>query len=1047
LNQALPSAAVKTSAPARRSDTIARPRLLALIHANLNKRLTLITAPSGFGKTALLADFVASLEEPCVWLTLDAWDGDGHQFLGSIARALDGEAALDTASASLDELRRQLRLLVWSALGSGPRLIVLDDFHAIQGSREAVALVEELVASLPEGCHLVISSRELPALNGLARLVARGSALWLGLDDLAFDQEEIQRFFREARDTEVGDREAQDLLDSTGGWAAHLALLTIGEGGAIESTPRTELLLDDLLGEAFNRQPPPLRRFLLSTSILKALDPAFCDELLERTDSRDILKELERRNLFANRVEADPPVYRLQQPFRTYLRGKLRAEKGNRYPSLCLRAGRLCEARTDWEGAVSFYVEGQLWDDAIRALRAAAESLLAYGRAETLRGWLESMPRELIRREPELFLLRARVRVDLGELDEALQIISELLQQDPPEVVRGLALLYRGACLSRKGQHQEAVRTCRNAATMLTGAAAPPQVEAEANLRLGVAIGASGQFARAVPPLRKALAQAEKLGDVRTASIAADDLAVAFGNLGQIDQAQMYLEKARQGWANLGNDYRLVRTLNNLGMMYSLQGEYEESALILAEAIDRSRATNNARIEAIATLSLADVRRDTGQYDQAIDLYNNGLEKARRLGEAYFIDYAVDALGMTYMLMGDLQKAESLIRHAAAEVSERGGVYENGLLSLSLGILNHLRGDFGESAARLEHAVRVLKASGAAREEARAHFHLAHVYLATNSRRRALAALQEVVRLVREIGYSAFLAADARRCPALTAFASSKRLGDGLFARLREEQARRVALDLSLSPAYPPVEAHGFGETFVKLDGRLITDSDWSSVKSKEMIFFFLASKEPASRDEVCAALWPEFDRTRATSNFHSTLYRLRSATYFDIVSNANGRYRVNPGATFTFDVHDFERNVQNGDSRPIDDPERIRFFDLAAQTYTGSFGREFYSEWADDLRRRLEDEYLRVVAVLAGAAFAEGAYDRCTEMCDRILAVDDSSDEARCLKIESFLEMGDRASAIRHFESYRRYLADEAGMSPTRRLADVARRIAAGRA
>jgi ATP/maltotriose-dependent transcriptional regulator MalT/DNA-binding SARP family transcriptional activator len=966
--------------------------------------------------------------------------------MSSIARAAGDETTVDADSGSLEDLRRQLRLLLWSALGSDPRVIVLDDFQAIEGSREAVALVEELVASMPETCHLIISSRELPALNGLARLVARGSALWLGLDDLAFDSDEVQRFFREVRDTEIGDQRAQELLDATGGWAAHLALLTIGEDGTVESTPRTELLLDDLLNETFSRQPAPLRRFLLSTSILRVLDPPFCDELLQRTDSRDILKELERRNLFASRIAAEPPVYRLHQPFRTYLRGKLRGEKGNRYAALCLRAGRLCEGRTDWEGAVSFYVEGQLWEEAIRALRDAAEPLLAYGRAETLRGWLESMPRELIRQEPELVLLRARVRVDLGELDEALQIISELLQMELPEVVRSLGLLYRGACLSRKGQHQEAVRTCRNAVAMLTGTDAPPYVEAEANLRLGVAIGASGQFARAVPPLRKALAQAEKLGDVRTASIAADDLAVAFGNLGQIDQAQMYLEKARQGWANLGNDYRLVRTLNNLGMMYSLQGEYEDSALILAEAIERSRATNNARIEAIATLSLADVRRDTGQYAQAIELYNDGLEKARRLGEAYFIDYAVDALGMTYMLMGDLQKAESLIRHAAAEVSERGGVYENGLLSLSLGILNHLRGDFAESAARLEHAVRVLKGSGAAREEARAHFHLAHVYLATNSRRRALTALQEVVRLVREIGYSAFLAADARRCPALTAFASSKRLGDGLFGRLREEQARRVALDLSLGPAYPPVEAHGFGETSVSLDGRVITDSEWSSVKSKEMIFFFLASKEPASRDECCAALWPEFDRTRATSNFHSTLYRLRSATYFDIVSNTNGRYRVNPGATFTFDVHDFERYVQEGDSRSVDDPERIRCFELAAQTYIGPFGRDFYSEWADDVRRRLEDEYLRVVAVLAGAAFSEGAFDRCIEMCDRILAVDDSSDEARCLKIESFLEMGDRASAVRHFESYRRYLAEDAGMSPSRRLAEVARRIAGGR-
>ena len=1049
VKQALPSVPTKTTAPPRRADTIRRPRLLNLLRSGLSRRLSLVTAPSGFGKTALVADFVAELEGSVAWLTLDSWDRDPRELLTSLAHTIDPNGQLETAAdASLDTLRRQLRMLVWSALRAGhPRVIVLDDFQVIEGSREAVGLIEELLESASDDCHVMIASRGLPRLSGLARLVARGTALCLGLEELSFDEDEVKRFFAQVRSIEIPDAQARELLQRTGGWAANLTLLSVTAESAIESTPKGELFLEDLLNEAYDRQAPAVRKFLLSTSILRVLEPAFCDELLSQTNSLNVLKEIERRNVFASRVEADPPVYRLHQPFRNFLKGKLRAEKAARLVSLCVKAGRLCEERADWEGAIAFYVEAQVWPDAIRALREATESLLAYGRADTLSEWLEALPREVLRSSPDLVLLRARARLDLGELDEALQIIAELLQQACSDTTRGLALLYRGVCLSKKGQHQEAIRTGRAAVSLLVRSKASPQVEAEAHQRLGVAIGASGQFAKAVPSLRKALTQAESLGDVRTASIAADDLGVAFGNLGQIDEARIYLEKARQGWANLGNDYRLVLTLNNLGMMYSLQGEYELSSQLLSEAIERSRATGNARIEAIATLSLGDVKRDTGNYQQALDLYGDGLEKARRLGEAYFVDYAVDALGMTYMLMGDLQKAEGLIKHAAAEVSERGGVYENGLLSLSLGILNHLRGEFSDSATRLEYAVRVLKGAGAAREEARAHFHLAHVYLATNSRRRALAALQEVARLVAEIGYSAFLAADARRCPALTAFASSKRIGDGLFARLREDHARRgAALNLSLGPTYPPVETRGLGETAVLLGGRLITDPEWSSLKSKEMFFFFLSSKEPCSRDQCCVALWPEFDQARATSNFHSTLYRLRSATYFDIVANSNGRYRLNPAATFVFDVREFEAYVQDGDSRPADDPDRIVAFERAAETYGGPFGREFYSEWADAQRRHLEDKYLRVLAVLAGHSFAEHSYERCLEFCDKIISLDDENDEAHCLRIESFLSLGDRVSALRHFESYRRFLAEQADTTPSRRLSEVGRRIAAAR-
>ncbi len=636
----------------------------------------------------------------------------------------------------------------------------------------------------------------------------------------------------------------------------------------------------------------------------------------------------------------------------------------------------------------------------------------------------------------------------MGKLDDALQIIADLLEKDCPETIRNMAVLYRGVCLSRKGQHPEAIRTARSAVSLLVKAKSQPGIRAEAYLRLGVATGASGKFADAIAPLRRALSLAETLGDVRRASVAADALGDAFANLGQINEAQGYFERARHGWTSLQNDYNLVLTLNNLAVIYSWQGEYDLSSQLLTEAIERSRTTGNARIEAFATLSLGDVKRDVGAYQEALDLYSDGLEKARRMGEAYFVDYAVDALGMTYLFMGDLQTAEVLIKQAAAEVAERGGAYQSGLLSLSLGILRHLRGEFSEAAGHLETAVRVLREAGAARDETRANFHLAHVYLATNSRRRAMTALQEVARLSREVGYHSFLAADARRCPALTAFAASKGIGDGMFSRLRENASRSRSrggrpAEISLATNYPPIDACAFGESQAKLDGRTITDSEWSSLKSKEMFFFFLANQEQSSRDECCAALWPEFDQTRATSNFHSTLYRLRSATYFDMVTNSNGRYRLNPAAKFSFDVWKFESLAQDADGRRPGDPDRMEAYARAAEAYSGPFCREFYSEWAVALRQRLEDKYLRVLGILARHAFAEGAFDEAISSCDRILAIDDCNDEAQCLKIESFLSLGDRVSAVRHFETYKRLLAEEAASLPTERLARVGRRIA----
>lgn len=176
MERTLPSVPTKTTAPARRPDTIRRPRLLNLLRSGLAKRLSIVAAPSGFGKSALLADFAADLEVPVSWLTLERWDGEARELLNNLARALLPDGQVDSLDdTSLDKLRRQLRLVVWSSSRGRPRrVVILDDFQAIEASQDALALIEELLESAREDFHVVIASRELPALAGLARLVAQG---------------------------------------------------------------------------------------------------------------------------------------------------------------------------------------------------------------------------------------------------------------------------------------------------------------------------------------------------------------------------------------------------------------------------------------------------------------------------------------------------------------------------------------------------------------------------------------------------------------------------------------------------------------------------------------------------------------------------------------------------------------------------------------------------------------------------------------------------------------------------------------------------------
>ena len=1056
-----PVCPTRAAIPRRRPHTVRRRRLLGALRGNLGRRLTVLSAPAGYGKTTLLLDFVEDAGLNACWLTLDSSDRDPREFLADLSLAVGRFGPRSDHAVSLrqgpDGLRQALRAFISDVQSTVPEglLVILDDYHTVDTSRVAVAFLEDLLSSAPDNWYIILSSRVLPSLPSLPRLLAQRDAMCLTSEDLAFDLEEVKLFLAKVRGSTVSEDEAKLLLERSEGWIAGLVLWT--ETGSawlpanLESGRGADIVFDYLMAEVFRRRPPRLRRFLLSTSILPQMEPRFCNRLLSIDDSGKLLAGLERQNVFVSRLDAEQPAYRYHHLFRSFLRSKLLVEKQKEFLDLNVRAGELREVEGNWNEAIYHFSEAEKWPEVARIIRRAAEALVSSGGGVTLAQWIDVLPEGFVKTHPDVLLWRARVHFEQGEPDEALRVLLEVTDRPDVEAThRSRALIYRGACLSRKGQHSEAVRVGRKAVNALRQTDAPAELWAEAYLWLGISLGASGEFQKAVTPLKTALSLWEGLGETHYVSVVADNLGHATSTLGRLGEAESFFEKARQGWTRLGNDYRLAMTLNNLGVMYYWQGEYELTWDVLSQAMERARVSGNSRIQTFARLSLGDVKRDLGEYDQAIELYSQGLEEARTFGEPYLVDYAIDALGTTYMLVGDLGKAEILIRHAAAETEERGGAYERGLFATSLGILSHMTGDLGRAIEHLEYAVSLLSKTGAKRELARALFHLAHVHFAGKARRRALELLEEVASLVKQMGYSGFLTVEARRCPVLTAYAASKGIGGRPFVELRDAIEKRrsgpegaTTSRATLSLRYPAIEAYGLGQAAVKLDGRVIPECDWGSIKGKEMLYFLLCQPGPLGRDQIAASLWPEFDPARATSNFHSTLYRLRGATYFDSIVSDNGRYRLNPKGTFWFDVREFERAIRQADGQPRGSQARAQALEKALELYAGPFGTEFYSEWAETLRRKLEERFVRVLGSLAGYHLARGSVEKCLELCDRMLDLDDFNDEAHYLKVEAYLALGDRVSGMRHYQSYVQLLRDQLHTEPAERFLHLRGRLA----
>ena len=279
-----PILATKLYIPPARPRAVLRPRLIERLNAGLHGKLTLISAPAGFGKTTLVSEWVAAGERPVAWLSLDDGDNDPTRFLTYLIAALQTIAAKIGAGALAALQSPQpppsdallTTLLNDIAAVADPFILVLDDYHALD-SRPVDQALAFLVEHLPPQMHLVIATREDPPLP-LARLRARGQLTELRAADLRFTPAEAAEFLNQAMGLNLRDADVAALEARTEGWIAGLQLAALSMQGRADAagfiqafTGSHRFVLDYLVEEVLQHQPERIRSFLLQTSILDRL--------------------------------------------------------------------------------------------------------------------------------------------------------------------------------------------------------------------------------------------------------------------------------------------------------------------------------------------------------------------------------------------------------------------------------------------------------------------------------------------------------------------------------------------------------------------------------------------------------------------------------------------------------------------------------------------------------------------------------------------------------------------------------------------------------
>ena len=425
-----PILATKLYVPPPRPGVVPRPRLTGRLNEGLHRRLTLISAPAGFGKTTLISEWLAGCGRPAAWLSLDEGDNDATRFLAYLVASLRAIAA-DIGEGTLGALQSPQPPPIESILAAllneidtvaDDLVLVLDDYHVID-ARPVDDALAFLLEHLPPRMHLVIVTREDPRLP-LARLRGRGQLAELRVADLRFTASEAAEFLKGAMGLNLSVEDVAALETRTEGWIAGLQLAALSMRGR-EDVPGfirafagdNRYVVDYLVEEVLQKQPERVRSFLLQTSILDRLNGPLCDAVTDQEEGNVLLGALERGNFFVVPLDDKRHWYRYHHLFADVLFAHLMAEQPDHVPTLHRRASEWYEQNGLPADAIRHALAAEDFERAADLVELAVPAMSRSRQEATLLGWLKALPDELLHFRPVLSVAYAGALQQSGELE------------------------------------------------------------------------------------------------------------------------------------------------------------------------------------------------------------------------------------------------------------------------------------------------------------------------------------------------------------------------------------------------------------------------------------------------------------------------------------------------------------------------------------------------------------------------------------------------------------------------------------------------------